>query len=124
MSSYKSIHPRNTPDTITKRQDEGLIETCIVYMVSEVEPKGPSITILGAITKDEQVLSAIDIAGLKYKYLVLDNATIHKTLYIKDWIPQRGYEIIYLPALSPFLNPMVEEFWSKLKGVVNKDPAS
>lgn len=31
---------------------KGLIETCIVYMVSEVEPKGPSITILGAITKD------------------------------------------------------------------------
>ncbi|ORE05708.1 hypothetical protein BCV72DRAFT_292852, partial [Rhizopus microsporus var. microsporus] len=28
-----------------------------------------------------------------------------------------------LPSYSPFLN-LIEEFWSKLKSVVNKDPAS
>ena len=71
----------------------------------------------------EQVLANIEAHDLPYRYLVMDNAAIHRTTDVKDWITERGFEIIYLPPYSPFLNP-IEEFWSKLKDVVNKDPAS
>ena len=52
----------------------------------------------------------------------MDNASIHRTIDIKDLVTERGFEIIYPLPYSPFLNP-IEEFWSKLKGVVYKDPA-
>jgi transposase len=71
----------------------------------------------------EQVLTTIDAAGMNYKYLVLDNASIHKANLVRDWVEQRGYQLLFLPPYSPFLNP-IEEFWSKLKNVVNNDPAS
>ncbi|KAG2221165.1 hypothetical protein INT45_007742 [Circinella minor] len=71
----------------------------------------------------EQVLTNIEAHDLPYRYLVMDNAAIHKTIDVKDWVTERGFEIIYLPPYSSFLNP-IEEFWSKLKDVVNKDPAS
>ncbi|KAG2209879.1 hypothetical protein INT45_005146, partial [Circinella minor] len=71
----------------------------------------------------EQVLTNIEAHDLLYRYLVMDNAAIHKTIDVKDWVTECGFEIIYLPPYSPFLNP-IEEFWSKLKDVVNKDPAS
>jgi hypothetical protein len=60
---------------------------------------------------------------LPYKYLVFDNCAIHKTLIVQDLIRQNGYKIIFLPPYSPFLNP-IEEFWAKLKSVMNKDPLS
>lgn len=34
----------------------------------------------------EQVLTTIDAAGMSHKYLVLDNASIHKSLVVKDWV--------------------------------------
>ncbi|KAG2221889.1 hypothetical protein INT45_012533 [Circinella minor] len=71
----------------------------------------------------EQVLTNIEAYDLPYRYLVMDNAAIHKTIDVKDWVTERGFEIIYLPPYSSFLNP-IKEFWSKLKDVVNKDSAS
>ncbi|KAL1929241.1 hypothetical protein VTP01DRAFT_2300 [Rhizomucor pusillus] len=53
----------------------------------------------------------------------MDNAAIHKTPEVKFWVAERGYQIRFWPPYSPFLNP-IEEFWAKLKDVVNKDPAS
>ncbi|KAG2221258.1 hypothetical protein INT45_012379 [Circinella minor] len=122
-----------------------------------VETKGPSFSILGAITAHdvitlskrevyasinkerkadagsapkkgttgsdfmefiEQVLSNIKAHDIPYRYLVMDSAAIHKTIDVKDWVTERGFEITYLPPYSPFLNP-IEKFWSKLKDVVN-----
>ncbi|KAG2223603.1 hypothetical protein INT45_001685 [Circinella minor] len=57
----------------------------------------------------EQVLTNIEAHDLPYRYLVMDNAAIHKTIDVKDWVTERGFEIIYLPPYSPFLNP-IEEF--------------
>ena len=71
----------------------------------------------------KQVLTNIEAHDLPYRYLVMDNAAIHKTINVKNWVTERGFEIIYPPPYFPFLNP-IEEFWSKLKDVVNKDPAS
>ncbi|KAG1172519.1 hypothetical protein G6F70_006404 [Rhizopus microsporus] len=71
----------------------------------------------------EQVLTTLDTANMSYKYLVLDNASIHKAALIEGWIGQRGYKLLFLSPYSPFLNP-IEEFWSKLNTVVNNDPSS
>ncbi|KAG1463298.1 hypothetical protein G6F56_005317 [Rhizopus delemar] len=71
----------------------------------------------------EQVLATLDAANMSYKYLVLDNASIHKAALIENWVGQRGYKLLFLPPYSPFLNS-IEEFWSKLKTVVNNDPSS
>ncbi|KAG2225686.1 hypothetical protein INT45_012158 [Circinella minor] len=117
-----------------------------------VETKGPNLSILGAITTHGVITLSrrevyapttkkrksddspapkkgttgsdfMDSLNNPYRYLVMDNAAIHRTIDVKDWVTERGFEIIYLPPYSPFLNP-IEEFWSKLKDVVNKDPAS
>ena len=71
----------------------------------------------------EQVLTTIDVAGMNYNYVVLENASIHKANLVRDWVEQRGYRLFFLPSYSPFLNP-IEEFGSKLKNVVNNDPTS
>ena len=71
----------------------------------------------------EQVLTNIEAHDLPHRYLVMNNAAIHKTIDVKDWVNERGFEIIYLPLYSPFFNPL-KEFWSKCKDVVNKYAAS
>lgn len=70
----------------------------------------------------EEVLTSNEVSDLRYKYLVMDNASIHNTTEVKFWIAERGHQLLFLPPYSPFLNP-IEEFWAKLKDVVNKDPA-
>lgn len=69
------------------------------------------------------MLNSLDVADLHYKYLVLDNASIHKGMEVQEWVKGRGYQVLFLPPYSPFLNP-IEEFWSKSKAVVDKDPLS
>ncbi|KAG1141168.1 hypothetical protein G6F36_015737 [Rhizopus arrhizus] len=53
----------------------------------------------------EQVLTTIDAAGMNYKYLVLDNASIHKANFVRDWVEQRGHRLLFLSPYSP-----IEEF--------------
>ncbi|PHZ15865.1 uncharacterized protein RHIMIDRAFT_233474 [Rhizopus microsporus ATCC 52813] len=36
----------------------------------------------------EQALTTTDAAGMNYKYLVLDNASIHKANLVRDWVEQ------------------------------------
>ncbi|KAG2215780.1 hypothetical protein INT45_001783 [Circinella minor] len=49
--------------------------------------------------------------------LIMDNASIHKTPKVLEAVRKQGFEILYLPPYSPFLN-LIEEFWSKLKAGV------
>lgn len=60
---------------------------------------------------------------IKGQYIVMDNAPIHKPKVIKALIKERGHKCIYLPAYSPFLNP-IEEFWSKIKAGVRRTPST
>ncbi|KAG2218411.1 hypothetical protein INT45_013155 [Circinella minor] len=50
----------------------------------------------------EQVLTNIEAHDLPYRYLVMNNAAIHKTTDVKDWVIERGFDIIYLPPYSLF----------------------
>ncbi|KAG2222832.1 hypothetical protein INT45_000447 [Circinella minor] len=71
----------------------------------------------------KQVLTNIEAHDLRYWYLVIDNVAIHRTIDVKDWVTEHGWEIIYLPTYSPFLNS-IEGFGSKVNDVVNKNPVS
>ncbi|KAI8888416.1 hypothetical protein K501DRAFT_141539, partial [Backusella circina FSU 941] len=54
-------------------------------------------------------------------YIVIDNATIHKTPDVLQAIRDNGHIPLFLPPYSPFLNP-IEECWSKIKTKVRKSP--
>ena len=58
--------------------------------------------------------------GMDGRTLVMDNAAIHKTQEVQEAVSKQGFEIMYLPPYSPFLNP-IEEFWSKLKAGVKRN---
>lgn len=55
------------------------------------------------------------------KYLVLDNAVIHKGKNIRLLVENNGLELVFLPPYSPDLNA-IEEFWSECKSRIKKSP--
>ena len=48
------------------------------------------------------------------KYLVIDNSPIYTPDKVSDLVESTGYECLYLPPYTPFLNP-IEQFWSQIK---------
>lgn len=49
--------------------------------------------------------------------IIIDNASIHKSAEQKRFLQENGYELRFLPAYSPQLNP-IEEVFSKWKHLV------
>ncbi|KAF8917727.1 hypothetical protein BGZ58_005079, partial [Dissophora ornata] len=68
-----------------------------------------------------QLMDEMDKNGMEGFNIVMDNAPIHRMPIISEMIRERGYNPVYLPRYSPFLNP-IEEFWSKLKANFNRRP--
>ena len=50
----------------------------------------------------------------KGQVVVMDNASFHKSLRIREVIEQAGCRLIYLPPYSPDLN-LIEIFWANMK---------
>jgi len=48
------------------------------------------------------------------QYVVMDNASFHKSQKTKELIESVGCKIIFLPPYSPDLNP-IEKFWANMK---------
>ncbi|CDH61137.1 hypothetical protein RO3G_03680 [Lichtheimia corymbifera JMRC:FSU:9682] len=71
----------------------------------------------------EQVAAVLNKHGLHNMYIVMDNASIHKTKQVLEAIKRHDHIPLFLPPYSPFLNP-IEECWSKMKGQVRKTPLS
>lgn len=46
--------------------------------------------------------------------VVLDNATFHKSVYLKEIALKHGITLLFLPPYSPELNP-IEKLWANLK---------
>ncbi|KAG1140519.1 hypothetical protein G6F37_009011 [Rhizopus arrhizus] len=62
-----------------------------------------------------ELLDVMDLdESLKGCYLVLDNASIHKSQPMIRKIEKRGYKLMHLPPYSPELNP-IEQFWALVK---------
>lgn len=51
--------------------------------------------------------------------VVMDNASIHKSLIVKEVIENAGCELLYLAPYSPDLNP-IEHYWANLKKFITK----
>ena len=47
-------------------------------------------------------------------WLILDNASIHKTQQVRDLVAEKGFHLMFLPPYSPMVNP-IEEVFSKIK---------
>ncbi|KAG1446092.1 hypothetical protein G6F46_011913 [Rhizopus delemar] len=58
--------------------------------------------------------------SMKGNYLVIDNASIHKSKPMVRKIESRGYKVMYLPPYSPELNP-IEQFWAIVQGKMKRD---
>jgi hypothetical protein len=68
----------------------------------------------------EGVMDTLDKHDMKDRYIVMDNAAIHKVSEIQEAILKRGYKPIFLHPYSPLLS-LIELFWSKLKTGVKRD---
>ncbi len=64
----------------------------------------------------EQVLCPVLEPG---KFIILDNASFHKSYEIEELARSKGCEIIFLPPYSPDLNP-IEHVWANFKKNLRK----
>ncbi|KAG2224060.1 hypothetical protein INT45_004941 [Circinella minor] len=62
----------------------------------------------------QEISSVSKNLGLESMYIVMDNATIHKTSEVLQAICNNGHISPFLPPYSPFLHP-IEECWAKIK---------
>lgn len=51
--------------------------------------------------------------------VVIDNASFHKSVTIRELIEQAGCKLLFLPPYSPELNK-IEKFWARLKHYLRK----
>lgn len=94
--------------------------------------RGPSLTLIGTLSA--QGLGAVQFfeGALNYErfalyvsrflaptlrrgdVLVLDNLSVHKIGGLREWLAERGVQVLFLPPYSPDFSP-IEQAWSKLK---------
>jgi len=94
--------------------------------------RGPSLTLIGTLSP--QGLGAVQLfeGALNYQrfalyvsrflaptlrrgdVLVLDNLAVHKIGGLREWLAERGVDVLFLPPYSPDFSP-IEQAWSKLK---------
>ncbi|KAG1515216.1 hypothetical protein G6F52_009738 [Rhizopus delemar] len=68
-----------------------------------------------------ELLNVMDLdETFKGSYVVMDNASIHKSKSMLRKIESKGYKVMYLPPYSPELNP-IEQFWAIVKGKMKCD---
>ncbi len=97
--------------------------------------RGPSLTLIGTLSA--QGLGAVQLfeGALNYErfalyvsqflaptlragdVVVLDNLAVHKIDGLREWLGERGVQVLFLPPYSPDFSP-IEQAWSKLKTAV------
>lgn len=94
--------------------------------------RGPALTLIGTLSS--QGLGTVQLfeGALNYEQfalyvsqflaptlrrggvLVLDNLAVHKIDGLREWLAERGVDVLFLPPYSPDFSP-IEQAWSKLK---------
>lgn len=54
-----------------------------------------------------------------HSIVIMDNATFHKSLEMKETLEKAGHTLLYLPPYSPDLNP-IEHKWAQAKALRRK----
>ncbi|KAG1166966.1 hypothetical protein G6F46_001288 [Rhizopus delemar] len=68
-----------------------------------------------------ELLAIMDLdQTFKGNYIVIDNASIHKSKPMIRKIESKGYKVMYLSPYSLELNP-IEQFWAIVKGKMKRD---
>ncbi|KAG0777346.1 hypothetical protein G6F22_011935 [Rhizopus arrhizus] len=102
----------------TTNDDEGTKEDDTSVVDVKLAPKGT--TTAHFIKFVNELLNIRDEdESLKGGYLVIDNASIHKSKPMIRKIKARYYKVMYLPLYSPELNPS-EQFWALVKGKMKR----
>ena len=86
---------------------------------------GPCLAVEGATRREvfEAYLEHVLAPTLKPgQIVVMDNLSAHKGERVREFIEQRGCELVYLPPYSPDFNP-IEQAFSKVKGLLRKAEA-
>lgn len=66
----------------------------------------------------KELIDLLDEAGdMQQSWLILDNASIHKTAMVRSIMARTPYKLQYLSPYSPMLNP-IEQVFSKVKNTV------
>jgi transposase len=69
------------------------------------------------------MLSKLSEISMQGAVLVMDNVPFHKVIAVKEMVERVGHVIKYLPAYSPFLNP-IENMFTQCKQLVRTERVS
>lgn len=67
----------------------------------------------------KQFLAYLDLEKIEGAYIVMDNVPFHHAELVESLIAGTSHEIVFLPAYSPFLNP-IENLFNQLKHYVKR----
>ncbi|KJE94302.1 hypothetical protein CAOG_08845 [Capsaspora owczarzaki ATCC 30864] len=74
------------------------------------------------IASEEKYGRSFPRDGRTYKaWIVMDNASFHKTASLRNYFWRRNYRLLYLPPYSSFLNP-IEYVFGKIKSCFKRTP--
>ncbi|KAG1284079.1 hypothetical protein G6F60_007919 [Rhizopus arrhizus] len=130
--SYENFHQEKKHRLLKKKRNvnNGKKRTAIVICTVDPEvdddPADNKPTPKGATTAHfikfmNELLDVMDLdETFKGSYIVMDNASIHKSKPMLQKIESKGYKVMYLPPYSPELNP-IEQFWAIVKGEMKRD---
>ncbi|KAG0439278.1 Transposable element Tc3 transposase [Dictyocoela muelleri] len=123
-------------------QNFGTLQKNTKCYINVPNGKGTNIYVLCAITNQGILAFKIKVGSFKSvdivdfietqlsmliqnerKYIVMDNASIHKTAAVKKSIARRNYILKFIPPYSPQLNP-IEKFFSAFKSRVKQQNTS
>ncbi|KAJ1303022.1 hypothetical protein OPQ81_011223 [Rhizoctonia solani] len=72
---------------------------------------------------EDELMASLEYYGKEVDDLIFmhDNASSHMAGLVRNWLADKGIEVLELPAHSPDLNP-IEDLWAHLKRELGKYP--
>ena len=65
------------------------------------------------------LVNHLNSIGRTQGVFIMDNVNLHKTTEVRNFMAQSGFELLFLPPYSPFLNP-IENMFSKWKNFTKR----